>query len=449
MKASAVKYGVLTWVSRLTILIILLMPFHAFLTVWAAHIFGHYTAFRLWKEVILVFLGIAAVFLLATDHKIRTHTLSRRLVWLIGAYVLVNIVWGLLAWHAQAVTGKALGYGLIVNLRFLIFFLVSWAVSLRLARMHSHWQWIVLWPSFIVIVFGLLQVFVLPKEFLAHFGYGPDTIPPYETINHNSHYLRIASTLRGANPLGAYLIVPISFLTVLLLRRRIEKRQIALLACAVICLFFSFSRSAWIGALISFVIAVLFCVHSVRAKRWALYGAVGFIVVAAGLFVGLRHSGHFQNFVFHTEDRSTVKVSSNDDHASALKRGVEDVVHEPQGRGTGTAGPASVYNTGHPVRIAEDYYLQIGQETGLLGLAMFVLINVGVGALLWVRRNDSLALALFASLVGISFVNLLAHAWTDDTLAYIWWGLAGIAMAPHPRGEQAEESKDASQSDRA
>ena len=42
------------------------------------------------------------------------------------------------------------------------------------------------------------------------------------------------------------------------------------------------------------------------------------------------------------------------------------------------------------------------------------------------------ALSLFGSLIGLTFINLLSHAWTDDTLAYVWWGLAGIAMAPLP-----------------
>jgi hypothetical protein len=41
-----------------------------------------------------------------------------------------------------------------------------------------------------------------------------------------------------------------------------------------------------------------------------------------------------------------------------------------------------------------------------------------------------LARVLLASLAGIIFVNLLSHAWTDDTLAYLWWGLTGIALAP-------------------
>ena len=63
---------------------------------------------------------------------------------------------------------------------------------------------------------------------------------------------------------------------------------------------------------------------------------------------------------------------------------------------------------------------------------MFVLINAGVGYLLWLRRADPLALTLFASLIGLTLVNMLSHAWADDTLAYVWWGLAGVAMASVP-----------------
>jgi hypothetical protein len=38
------------------------------------------------------------------------------------------------------------------------------------------------------------------------------------------------------------------------------------------------------------------------------------------------------------------------------------------------------------------------------------------------------ALALLASLIGI-IANLLLHVWADDTLAYIWWGIAGAVLA--------------------
>jgi amino acid permease len=94
----------------------------------------------------------------------------------------------------------------------------------------------------------------------------------------------------------------------------------------------------------------------------------------------------------------------------------------------GTAGPASVYNA-RKTRISENYFIQITQELGWLGLAIFLAILILVGRELWLRKSDILAASLFASLIGLTVVNLVSHGWTDDTLAYLWWGLAGIAIA--------------------
>ena len=432
MKASALKYTILSWVSGFTMLVLLLMPLYGFLTVWGASLFGHYTAIRLWGEGLLVVCTIGILYLLAFDHKIRTHTLSRRLVWTILAYIALNLIGGLIAYNRHYVTAKALGYGLIVDLRFVVFFLVTWAVALRMPRLRRNWQWLVSWPAFIVVIFGLLQIFILPHDFLKHFGYGPRTIPIQETINHNPHYLRIASTLRGANPLGAYLIIPISLLTVQLLRVKRNWRQALFLAAGLLVLFYSFSRSAWAGAVISVVIVMMISIKSQKMQRLALVSACLLLILGGGTGIALRHNATFQNFIFHTQTNSSVKSTSDQGHTSALKAGLSDLYHNPLGRGPGSAGPASVYNNGHAPRIAENFFVQIGQETGYLGLFLFVLINLGVGYLLWLRRSDPLALSLFASLIGLTLVNMLSHAWADDTLAYIWWGLAGIAMAPTP-----------------
>jgi hypothetical protein len=97
MKLSALKYTVLSLASGSAMAILLLTPFHALLTVWGSSLIGHYTALRLWKEGLLVLCIVGVVYLIATDHKIRSHTMSRRLVWLILAYMLLNVVWGLLA----------------------------------------------------------------------------------------------------------------------------------------------------------------------------------------------------------------------------------------------------------------------------------------------------------------------------------------------------------------
>lgn len=438
MKTSALKYTVLTWVSGLTMAIILLVPFHAFLTVWLSSLVGHYTTLRLWKEVLLVLCAIGAIYLLLTDSKIRIHTMTRRLVWLVLAYMSLNVIWGLLAINQHDVNAKALGYGLIVNLRFLVFFLVAWAAALRLVRLRNNWPWLVYWPAIGVVIIGLLQVFVLPDDFLRHFGYGNGTIQPIETINNNRDYLRAFSTLRGANPLGAYLVIPISLVTIWLLRRGRNWRYALFLAAAAMLLFFSFSRSAWVGAALS-VATILFLNRlSAKSQKIAVVVVAGLVLVGAGLTVAFHRTARFENFIFHTQTNSAVPTTSNSERLTALQNGAENLSQHPLGNGPGTAGPASVYNN-HPPRIAEDYYIQIGQEVGWLGLFVFLLINAGVAYLLFLRRGDPLALALFASLIGITFINLLSHAWTDDTLAYVWWGLAGIAMAPVSRAKDAPD----------
>lgn len=430
MKVAALKYTVLTWVCGFAMAILLLMPFHAFLTVWLSSLLGHYMALRLWKEALLVLCVIGALYLLATDHKIRFHTLSRRLVWLILAYMALNIAWGLLALNQHDVTKKALGYGLIVNLRFLAFFLVTWSVALRLGRLKSNWPRLVYWPAIVVVAIGLLQAFVLPSDFMRHFGYGPNTILPTETINHNANYVRVFSTLRGANPLGAYLVIPISLVVVWMLRKGRNWSHALFLTAAAVVLFFSFSRSAWVGAALTVAVILFLSRLSAKSQKIAVVAVAVLVVAGAGLTAAFHHNVRFQNFVLHTQTNSAVPTTSDQGHLAAEKAGLRELSHHAGGNGPGTAGPASFYNTGHPVRIAENYYIQIGQEVGWLGLLIFLLINAGVGYLLFVRRDDPLALALFASLIGITFINMLSHAWTDDTLAYVWWGLAGIAMAP-------------------
>lgn len=440
MKASALKYMILSTMATLVMVILVLIPFHAFLTVWLSTVFGHYTALRLWKEYLLVLLTLGGLYLLLADRKIRTHTLPRLLVQLIIAYALVQVVWGVIAHEHHDVSTKALAYGVLIDMRYFFFFFIAWGIALRTSRLKKYWQPLLLWPAVVVILFGLLQAFVLPNNFLSHFGYGPNTIMPFETINHNTAFVRIESTLRGSNPLGAYLLLPLCAISILLLRKKQDWRTIFLLIGGLVVLFFSFSRAAWLGAIVALGIVFITNLQSRQLKIRILYGAAAAVVVLAGLVYAFRNDTYEQNILWHTQTHSTVKSTSDAGHASALETGLRDVLHDPVGHGPGTSGPASVYNHDQPARIPEDYFLQLGEETGWLGLALFLIINVGVAYLLWLRRHDSLSLALFASFIGICIINLLTQAWTDDTLAYLWWGLAGVAMASPPvkRAEDTE-----------
>jgi hypothetical protein len=425
---------------RLVAIVLALVPFHAFLTVWAAAVFGHYTAWRVWDDALLFALMGVTITWLVRDEILRTWFTRSLLVRLIGLYAVLTVLLGSISYSKGEVTAKALGYGMMVNLRFLAWFLAVLLSAQRSPWLRRAWPTLVMIPASIVIVFAVLQYVVLPHDFLVHFGYhNITTIAPIETINNNVRYIRVQSTLRGANPLGAYFVVILLITGVLGLRGRRKLTCGAVGVLGLLALYASGSRSAWIGTVLSLVVLGALSLHdrAMRVRAGLITG--GLVIVIVALVVVLRTNATVQNALFHTQANSTATVSSNDAHASALRNGVHDVLHQPFGDGPGTAGPASEYNAGRQARIAEDYYVQIAQETGWLGLLVLMGIFGLVAVELYQLRSVSrLALGLFASFIGLAVVGLLSHAWTDDTLAYLWWGLAGIALGL-PRLEKVSE----------
>jgi hypothetical protein len=415
--------------------VLVLEPFYAFITIWGSTILGHYTALRLWDDTLLLILVLICFWWLIKDAELRGWFSRSLLVRLILLYVFLSFVVGFVSLARGDVTHKAFAYGLLINLRFPVWFMAVLLAAQRSTFLHRAWFKLVLTPAAIVVVFGVLQYTVLPHNFLSHFGYNAATnVAPIETINHNDSYIRVQSTLRGANPLGAYLVIIVSAIAALLVQ---GKRKLLLVVLGVVtlgALYASGSRSAWIGAVLSLSVIAWSQLKTRRAQL--LFGGSALLVVVVALagYVIFKNNTSLQNEVLHTQTHSVVKTTSDGAHASAMLDGLKDIVHQPFGDGPGTAGPASVYNGSHPARIAENYYIQIGQEVGWLGVAVFLCILTLVGIELYEHAGQSpLTLAVFASFIGLAFVNFLSHAWADDTLAYVWWGLAAIALARQPK----------------
>jgi hypothetical protein len=416
--------------SWLVAAILVLVPFHAFITVWLSSLAGHYTLLRLWKEFLLAIITAGSLYILFKNKPLRRKLLAWWPVIIILTYIFLLVICALAARAAGQVSGKAMWYGLLVDLRFLVFFLAVLVIAASSEWLQNRWQKILLIPAVLVAVFAILQFLALPYDFLRHFGYSDSTISPYETINHNLQHIRVASTLRGANPLGAYLILPIAVLTVVLIRDKRQRFNIGILGAGMLmALAFSFSRSAWIGAASAITIAIWLSLKSDRVKSKLSWLGLGLVILLVVLGIALRNNLTVENYLFHTDKVSKIDTSSNEGHSAAFKAAARDIIHHPLGSGVGTAGPQSVYNN-HPARIAENYYMQIGQEAGLVGMVLFITICVLVARSLYLLKSDPLTIGLFASLIGLSIVNLLSHAWADDTLAYVWWGFAAIALAP-------------------
>ena len=239
------------------------------------------------------------------------------------AYALLTMLLGAISYAKGQVTPKALAYGLLINLRYVVWFIAVLLTAQRSQFLHRAWPRLLLIPAAIVFVFAMLQYTVLPHDFLQHFGYDAATsIAPIETINHNDSYIRVQSTLRGANPLGAYLVVVLSALgcCIFMVDAKCSAR------CSVVALgalYASGSRSAWIGTAISLAIIGWLRLKTQRSRP--IFGAAGLAVIrlAVGGYTVLKNNVNLQNEVLHTQAHSAVKSTSNSAHASALREGID------------------------------------------------------------------------------------------------------------------------------
>jgi len=429
-KPAALKTNRLaTYMAVVVLAVLLLLPFHAVFTTWAASNFGYYDQFKVWKEIIILGLVVGCLAMLIVDAKLRQQFLRSKLTLLIALYVLLGLLRTAYGYNQGIIGWEVIAFGMIGAFRYLIFFLVVGLVAARSNLLQRFWPFAVITPATIVVFFGLLQQFVLDKNFLTHFGYGVDTIPPFQSVDQKADFARAQSTLRGPNPLGAYLMMIMTFLAGLIYKFKSSRFSFGFLAVAsLVLMFFSYSRSAWVGLVISLATWTLLVIKDKKVLKTLLIVSGLLLVGLAAATFSLRSNNYIQNVIFHTDENSASGTSTNFVRTQAIKDGIKDVIHHPFGQGLGSAGPPSA--RGSAPKIAENYYIQVAQETGLFGLVLYLAITIGVAYRLFERRDQLLPQVLFASLIGISAINLVSHAWMDDTLSLLWWGLAGIALTP-------------------
>lgn len=400
---------------------------HTPLSVWLGSMAPHYELlFKSWKEILLFLLVPVAVWLV-TKHRLWREFAGDWIFRLIIAYALVHFVWVALGWPGPA---QALA-GIGIDLRYILFFGLVYTLIRIAPRYKDIFVKTAIGGAIIVAGFATLQS-VLPADILSTIGYSDQTIKPYQTVDENPDYVRVNSTLRGPNPVGAYtaaLVIFIATFAALCQKqlRVVSTRLLVLLlaVCGAIGLWLSHSRSSWLAALAGIGVVALFA-NSKRfsTKTWAITGVVAILAVG-GLFIA-RDSQFVQNVILHDNPTTGGVITSNDDHATSLQVGFKRLVEQPFGAGVGSTGSASLY--GNNGIIIENQYLFIAHETGWIGLALYSGI---FGLILWrlfQRRGNWLALGALASGVALAAIGVLLPVWADDTVAIIWWGIAALAI---------------------
>lgn len=379
-----------------------------------------------WKEMLLLLL-IPLACVIVSRHALWPRLAKDWIFRIIVLYALLHILLSALMWQGilPAIAGLA------IDLRYVLFFALTYVAVLIWPDFRRPALIVAGAGAFIIVVFATMQLF-LPVDILSHIGYGQATIEPYLTVDKNPDYIRVNSTLRGPNPLGAYAGMILALLAaaivmgkVKLKERRVRIGVVVLAVCSSIALWISYSRSALVAGIGAVLIVVLLANYSrVSRKVWIISCAIIFALV--GGILAAREVPVISNVIFHENPSGGSSVSSNDDHVSSLQYGIAQLVREPLGSGVGSTGSASLF--GDSPALVENQFLFVAHETGWLGLALFTTLFVLIMKRLWQNRKDWLNLGVFASGVGLSMIGLLLPVWTDDTVSIIWWGLAGIAI---------------------
>lgn len=421
------------WLFKLYVGVLLfvfaLIIFHAPLSVYGGTLFPQFDLLiKSWKEVLLIFALPLGIYL-AVKNGLAKKMQKDYLFLVIILYTTLHLL--LLAVFETSL--EQILAGLAIDLRYILFFTLLYIAIQIAPEYRVKALFIGLLGATLSVLFSLLQIFLLPADILSHIGYGKSTIEPYLTIDKNPDFIRINGTLRGPNPLGAFMVVIISLIAAWLVARKQAlkyKKIIAPLALlgfsSIIILWASYSRSALVAALVSLsIILILVFGKKIKAPIWI--GFITIFFIFSGLLYAQKDSHFVQHVILHNNPTGGSTRDSNEEHASSLQTGTERMVSQPLGGGVGSTGSASLFGD-EPI-IIENQYLFIAHESGWLGLVLFLFI---FGSILWrlfKKKADWLALGVFASGISLALVGFLLPVWVDDTVSMIWWGLAGIALA--------------------
>lgn len=409
------------------------MPLHIFLSTWFGASFGVLEFAKIAKDIVLI-VGFSLVLMAGFSLDWLKLLKTDRLAWSIGLYALLTVSMALFIGNDQ----DAELLGVLYNLRFLVFFIYG----ILIARLYRP-EWlrknvirVVLAAAFIVMAFGFIQYMWLPNDALKTVGYSRDNgVLPVFYIDEKPDLERIMSTVRDPNSLGSYLIIVFSLvLTFFLTTKNKDLKRIygGLLTLSLICIWFTFSRSAWIGLIAATCVlaALLFKQKKkIKLNKSILIGFAVLLLLSLGALYTARNTYFVKNVILHA-DESTVLEDPNQLRIRFWQESIEAGIEKPLGYGPGTAGLASIRNEEQGTILNENYYLQILHEVGIVGLILFLIILGIVAYRLYqlALSGDSLALALLASFVGLALTNFLVHIWSNEAVAYTWWGLAGIVL---------------------
>jgi hypothetical protein len=413
------------------IVVLSLIVIHAPMVVGLGTVFPKYaTEIKAWKEILILITGILLIVFIIINRKI--DIFKDKVVILSLLFIAINFLTVIFLRNNIMATIS----GLMIDLRFITYFLELYIFLKLRPKYKKAFVMSLIIGALIVLVFALLQITVLPKDVLKYIGYGDGTIEPYLLVDKNNQFVRINSTMRGPNPLGAYATVCILMSLIYLMEKTNNKvnqfiRQkgnilaLVMFVLSIVALWFSYSRSALLATIIGIILII--CVK--LAKKWPklIYSSLTLVAVIIISVIAISWKTNFvQQVVLHENPDGGSVTKSDYGHVSSLVDGIKSVINRPFGYGIGSTGSASLY-TKSPI-IVENQFVFTAHEVGILGLVFFLILLFVIFAKLASNINNSFIFGVLISGIMMCFIGLFLPVWTDDTISIISWGMFAIAL---------------------
>ena len=252
----------------------------------------------------------------------------------------------------------------------------------------------------------------------------PGSILSYSYLG-GTQLVRIGSVFLDPLSLSWYLILPFAVALERAVRRQGSPLNMAAMLLIGSALLLTQTRSAIFGAVVA--AALLYQPAAGRRRHWRTQLGVllvGLAVVAVPAVVGTGGAKRIQQ----------LGSKANPDtagHLSGFYQGLDRMESLPFGLGLGTAaGTGQRFHVAGDV-IAENNYLEVGDELGIAGAVLFVALTIAL--IRWLRRAgrtdpDPLIAATWTAAVGLAVSAWFLQTWSVFAVAWTFWGVAGAAL---------------------
>lgn len=237
--------------------------------------------------------------------------------------------------------------------------------------------------------------------------------------------VRIGSVFLSYLTCAWYLVIPFAVGIERTIRRKASPLVLLATVLAGGALLLTQTRSAILAAV---VVAFLGLVPTAgRTRYWRtqvaiLLAGLALLAVPVALSTGLTN---------RVAASGTKSDNSSTGHISRFFLGLDTIGHYPLGLGLGTgAGTGQRFQVKSDV-IAENNYLEVGDELGVLPMLIFIALTAAL--LLRLRRAarehpDPLLTAMWTGGAGLAVAALFLQPWSVFEVAWTYWGLAGAAL---------------------